>query len=309
MISPSPLDATAASTATIFDVQRFSVHDGPGIRTVVFFKGCALACEWCQNPEAIRAAPELSYDEARCLEQCTRCTSLCPENAIHGCRGDRVDFSRCTACGQCVTECPSEALRLIGRTWTTEDLSEALLRDRPFYESSGGGITLSGGEPVLHSRFLERLLPLVKREGVHVTLETCGAYPFALLEPLLPAIDLILFDFKVADAGRHRALTGRTNEQILANLACLLASDMPIDVRMPVVPGRNDDASNISASAARLAELGVSSLTLLPYNPLWEAKLARLGGGRRPLGIPSPRDGFYADMVDAFARRGISASI
>lgn len=299
----------AGESAIVFDVQRFSVHDGPGIRSVVFFKGCALACAWCQNPEAIRAAPELYYDDGRCLEGCSRCTDVCPQGAIGGQRPDRVDFARCDACGQCADECPSEALRTIGRVRTAEELLEELLRDRPFYETSGGGITLSGGEPVLQAAFLGRLLPLAKREGLHVTLETCGAYPFALLEPLLGSIDLVLFDLKLADAERHRALTGKANHQILENLALLLGRGMNVELRMPVVPGCNDDARSVAEAAELLARLGVEHVTLLPYNHLWEAKLPRLGSGRVPLGIRPPPAGHFEALVGAFAKGGIRASV
>lgn len=296
-------------SAVVFDVQRFSIHDGPGIRSVVFFKGCALACEWCQNPEAIRAAPELHYDDERCLEGCTRCVSACTEGALRDARPDRAAFSRCTACGACESECPSGALRIVGRARTVSELLEELLRDRPFYASSGGGITLSGGEPVLQAPFLARLLPLAKREGLHVALETCGAYPFSLLEPLLEWIDLVLFDVKAASAERHRALTGRPNGQILENLALLVPRAALLEVRMPVVPGRNDDDENVARTAALLAGIGVERLTLLPYNHLWEAKLSRIGTDRRPLGIRPPPGERYDELVRAFEGHGIAASI
>lgn len=295
--------------AIVFDVQRFSIHDGPGIRTTVFFKGCALACVWCQNPEALRAAPELSYDAERCLEACEACLAACPEGALGADRAARVDWARCTACGRCVGPCPSEALRLVGRPWSTEDLLVELLRDRSFYESSGGGVTFSGGEPVLQSRFLQELLPKLGAEGVHVALETCGAYPFELLEPLLPRVDLILYDVKLADPVRHARATGRDNARILANLAELVRRGAPVEVRMPVVPGWNSDDENVAATAERLRAMGVRSLVLLPYNHLWEAKLPRLGVDRRPLGIRPPPEAFYGALAQAFSRHGIDARI
>ncbi|MCP5059094.1 MAG: glycyl-radical enzyme activating protein [bacterium] len=296
-------------SAIVFDVQRFSVHDGPGIRSVVFFKGCALACEWCQNPEAIRATPELYYDHEHCLESCMLCLQSCPLDAIRDQREARVDFDRCDACGKCVAECPSGALRTIGRARTVDDLLAELRRDHDFYESSGGGITLSGGEPVLQAHFLRQLLPRVKEAGLHVTLETCGAYPFALLEPLLEWIDLVYFDMKVVDAERHRELTGKPNHEILENLGILLARGVPLEVRMPVIPGRNDDTRSIAEISQLLARLDVERITLLPYNHLWEAKLSRLGGDRAPLGIQPPTDDFYEELVHAFGKDGISASV
>jgi pyruvate formate lyase activating enzyme len=300
---------TLPHQAVVFDVQRFSLHDGPGIRTVVFFKGCALACDWCHNPEALHAAPELAYYEEQCLEGCTRCEDVCPEGAILPRRSDRVDFARCTACGKCVEVCPGRALRLVGRHWTAPELLEEVLRDRPFYESSGGGVTLSGGEPVLHAAFLGELLPLLRAEGVHVALETCGAYPFDMLAPLLPCIDLVLFDVKLVDAERHARHTGRENAGILHNLERLLCEEVPVEVRMPVVPGRNDDDANVADTAALLARHGIGSLTLLPYNHLWEAKLPRLGTARAPLGIRPPGDDFYRRIQGEFARHGVAARI
>lgn len=296
-------------SATVFDVQRFSVHDGPGIRTVVFFKGCSLECVWCQNPEAIRAAPEILYDASRCLDACERCVPLCGSGALRSGRMGRVDFARCTACGDCARECPSEALRIVGRSWTASELLGELLRDRPFYEASGGGVTFSGGEPVLHAPFLEGFLPRLAGEGLRIAVETCGAYPFDLVEPLLESIDLVLFDVKVADAERHRALTGRSNQQILENLRRLLGREMRVEVRMPVVPGHNDGDECVEQMAALLHGMGVGRLTLLPYNHLWEAKLPRLGGGRRPLGVRPPPDGHYETLSKSFEGHGISASI
>jgi len=189
--------------ALVVEVQRFSIHDGPGIRTVVFLKGCGLACEWCQNPESIRAGPEISYAAARCPEGCVLCLSACPEDALRDVREGRVDFARCTACGACVEPCPTGALRVVGREMDVPTLLGAVLRDRPFYEASGGGVTFSGGEPVHQARFLGALLPAAKREGLHLAVETSGHYPFALVEPLLPWLDLLLFDLKVMDPAAH----------------------------------------------------------------------------------------------------------
>lgn len=293
----------------MFDVQRFSLHDGPGIRTVVFFKGCGLACAWCQNPEAMRAGPEIAYYAEECIEGCTRCLGVCPEDAVRPERASRIDFERCTGCGRCVEVCPGLALRSIGRARGARELLDEVLRDRPFFESSGGGLTLSGGEPVLQSAFLCELLPLARAEGLHVAVETSGAYPFSLLEPLLPWVDLVLFDVKLADAARHERATARGNEQVLANLRELVARRTPLEVRMPVVPGWNTDGENVAATARLLAGLGVGAVTLLPYNHLWEAKLPRLGLERRALGIRPPEGPFYERLRDEFARNGLPARL
>jgi pyruvate formate lyase activating enzyme len=300
---------TLPHQAIVFDVQRFSLHDGPGIRTVVFLKGCALACVWCQNPEAMLAAPELAYYEEQCLEGCTRCVAACPEGAIRPERAARVDFARCTACGRCVDACPGRALRRVGRARGAAELLEEVLRDRPFFAASGGGVTLSGGEPVLHSLFLQEFLPLAKGAELHVALETCGAYPFGLLEPLLPHVDLVLYDVKLVDPARHERATGRENAQILANLAELVRRGVALEVRMPVVPGWNTDGGNLAATARLLGELGVKSLTLLPYNHLWEAKLPRLGTRRTPLGIAPPGADFYVQLQSELAGHGLSVRV
>jgi pyruvate formate lyase activating enzyme len=296
-------------SATVFDVQRFSIHDGPGIRTVVFFKGCALACEWCQNPEAMSSGPEIAYYEDRCIEGCTRCLAVCEDEALRPEREGRVDFARCTHCGACVEHCPSHALRLIGRRWSARELLSEVGKDRSFFDSSGGGLTLSGGEPVLQSAFLTEFLPLAKQEGLHIALETAGAYAFAHMEPLIPWVDLWLFDLKVVDARRHSHYTGRENGEILANLEHILRLGSCVEVRMPVVPDRNTDAENVARTARLLGELGVPSLQLLPYNHLWEAKLPRLASKGPALGLRPPRDDFYRELSAEFARHGLEARL
>lgn len=295
--------------ARIFDVQRFSIHDGPGIRTVVFFKGCSLRCAWCQNPEGLAPAQELAYFEDRCLDGCAACVGACPEAALRPIRSGRVDFERCTACGACIDPCPSDALRIVGRSVGPEELLSEVLRDRTFHQATGGGVTLSGGEAVLQGDFLEAFLPLAKAAGIHVVLETAGNYPFRLLEPLLPFLDLVLFDVKLADPELHREATGTENHLLLENLAALVRRRHRVQVRMPVVPGINDGPSDVEGFARLLSSLGIGALRLLPYNPLWEAKLPRLAHGIAPLGIRARDDAYYADLVEAFGRSGIAASV
>lgn len=291
--------------AVVFDVQRFSVHDGPGIRTVVFFKGCALDCAWCHNPEAVRAAPELAYWRDRCLAGCRECVSVCPEKAIFDRIDARVAWSRCTHCGICAPACPAEALVMIGREFGHDDLLAEVVKDREFFATSGGGVTFSGGEPVLQSAFLAGFLPRVRAEGLHVAVETCGAAPWELFEPLLGSLDLVLYDLKVMDAAAHERLTGKDNVGIHRILSRLLERGVEVEVRMPVVPGHNTDDDNVGATAAFLAGLGIDRLSLLPYNHLWEAKLRALDTARRPLGIRTPEADFYRDLESRFEARGI----
>jgi pyruvate formate lyase activating enzyme len=299
----------SSDDAVIFDVQRFSIHDGPGIRTVVFFKGCALACIWCQNPEGRRHAPELSYHADRCIAGCTLCVPACPEHALLDRMEARVRWDACTHCGACVKVCPSNALVMVGEHWTAQRLLQEVLADQPFYRSSGGGVTLSGGEPVLHAKFLHEFLPLAKQAGLHVTLETSGEYPFRLLESLLPHLDLILFDVKAGGGARHLALVGHDERPILANLEQLLRHPQcpSVEVRMPVIPGLNDVDDSIAQLAENLRAIGVSSLTLLPYNQLWEAKLGHLDTAQAPLGIREPPSEYYAGVEQRFAAHQIDA--
>jgi pyruvate formate lyase activating enzyme len=298
--------AQAAPKAIVFDVQRFSIHDGPGIRTVVFFKGCALDCRWCHNPEAVRRGPELAYHAERCVAGCNDCLDACPEGALVDRVENRVDFALCTHCGACVDPCPSGALEQIGREVGVDELIVDVLRDRSFFDAAGGGVTVSGGEPLMHSVFLERFLERLHGLGVHTCAETAGGVPYEALERLLPWVDLVLFDVKVIDAEAHRRFTGHGNDGIHRGLERLLASGTPVQVRMPVVPGCNTDDANVAATCALLRRMGVGEITLLPYNALWEAKLAALDTHRRALGIRSPDAAFYEDLRAAFARGGIA---
>ncbi len=298
---------TGGESGVVFDVQRFSIHDGPGIRTVVFFKGCAMQCAWCQNPEAVRPHPELAYYADRCLDGCSACVPVCPERALRSDRPVRVDWARCTACGDCVDMCPANALMRVGREVGAPELLAEVIRDRPFFDASAGGITLSGGEPLMQPRFLEAFLPLAKDACLHVALETAGYYPLASLPPLLPFVDLVLFDIKVMDPEQHTRWTGRDNALVHDNLRTLVARGVSLEVRLPVVPGVNTEPDNVAATAAFLRHLGVPRLTLLPYNQFWEAKLLRLETGRRPLGIRAPDAPYYAALCHAFQRAGIDA--
>lgn len=294
--------------AVVFDVQRFSLHDGPGIRTVVFFKGCALDCAWCHNPEAVRPSPELAYWAERCMEGCRECVGACPERALSDRRDGRVDWLRCSHCGLCAEACPADALVVVGRERGADDLLVEILRDRSFYERSGGGVTFSGGEPALHSAFLQRFLPMAKARGLHLALETAGACPWNLLEPLLDHLDLVLYDLKVMDGDEHRRLTGRDNADIQANLRLLLARGTNVEVRLPVVPGCNTDEANVRETARFLNRLGTNRLTLLPYNHLWEAKLPALDTSRTALGIRPPDRAFYDELRERFGLHGIQAT-
>lgn len=288
----------AVPDATLVDVQRFCLHDGPGIRTTVFFKGCPLRCRWCQNPEAIRPEAEMAFYAQRCASAGS-CASVCPEDAILPGPDRRIDVDRCTACGACAEACDRRALRLVGRRMDVDTLAVEVLKDRHFHADSGGGVTLSGGEPMGHAAFLAHLLPRLKAHDVHVVLQTCGVFPWHEMVPLLPYLDLVQFDLKHMDPAAHRRLTGAGNRAILDNFRRLATSPVPVQPRMPVIPGHNDSPDNIGATARFLLEQGHDRLDCLAHHRLGEAKLPRIAPVLEPLHLSS----LDPQELDVVARR------
>lgn len=288
----------AARDVPICDIQRFSVHDGPGIRTTIFFKGCPLACQWCHNPETISFHNELVFSVSDCIG-CGDCVPACSKFALALHKGHiRVDFAACDGCMRCTELCPSGALKPAARPCSSEALLAEVLRDFNYY-GEDGGITLSGGEPLIHVAFLKEFLPKAKAAGLHVVAETAGHWAYEQLVPVLEHVGLFLFDVKMVDGQRHREYTGRSNARILQNLRRLLAEGRDVRVRMPLVPGRNIDSDNLTSTAKLIASLGLSTITLLPYHSLGEGKLAKIGGRVRPLGLrpPAPEEIAHARSV------------
>ena len=302
------MDHLDSREGLLFDVQRFSLHDGPGIRTTVFFKGCPLRCRWCQNPESHEPRPEMAFYRERC-EGCFRCEAVCPEQAITHRPERRIDFARCSACGACAEVCSQRAVVRIGSHWPVDRLVAEVLQDRDFYEDSGGGVTLSGGEPMAQPAYLARLLPRLKAHGLHVALETCGVFAWKPMEALLPDLDLVYFDLKHMDPGVHRALTGRDNALILDNFRRLSLHFDRLRARMPLVPGMNDDAANLRATARFLRENRHARIHGLPYHNLGEAKLARMATDLKPLNAGRMTHDRRDRVIDIFAREGIHAVV
>ena len=265
-------------TGMVFDIQKFSIHDGPGIRTTVFLKGCPLRCRWCHNPESNTIRPQLSFMPERCIG-CGFCFERCP-NQAHRMLGDThvLDRDKCVACGACTEKCYAEALEMIGREETVEEVLAEVLKDKPFYETSNGGMTVSGGEPLMQVEFTEELLRQAKEAGLHCAVETSGYGAFERIERLLPYVDLWLYDIKSIDEAQHRELTGVSNATILANARSLHDRSAQLLLRFPLVPGYNDSDADLVALAAFARELpGTLGVEIMPYHRLGEGKLERLG--------------------------------
>jgi len=265
------------SSPLIVDIKTGSTEDGPGIRSTVFFKGCPLNCKWCQNPEAMDPQVEIGFYPRHCIG-CFDCEEVCPEGAILKEEKERIDRPRCTRCGKCADVCPGKAIRRIGRYYEIDELLEILLRDRVFYEVSGGGVTLSGGEPTLWSQYAGDLLRRLKLEGIHTALQTCGYFDYyAFKEAMLPWLDLIMYDLKLINAEDHLRWTGQDNERILQNFTRLL--DQPVEMipRIPLIPGFTAPEENLEGISSFLKDNGIRRCSLLPYNPLGLSKWENLG--------------------------------
>lgn len=291
-----PAPPLSSSTGVIFNIQSFSLHDGPGIRDVVFFKGCSLRCRWCSNPESLHREPELSHKAARCLGpgDCGLCVAACPQGAVDVHNGLlRRQRERCTVCGACVAACPAKAVTLMGRIVSVDDLSAAIHENDSVHRNSEGGITLSGGEPLLQAPFAAAVLRRLGAEGVHRAVETAGNVPWENMAQVCAALDLLIYDIKHLDAATHLAQTGCDNARILENLrrVALDFPRLPIWARTPVIPGVNDTEADIAAIAEHLRAVpGVQTYELLPYHRFGEAKYAQLGLPYALSGTPSVPD-------------------
>jgi pyruvate formate lyase activating enzyme len=290
-------------TGIVFNIMRFCVHDGPGIRTTVFLKGCPLRCPWCHNPESWEPGPRLVARTERCIA-CGACVTVCPNGAIVK-NGDTYETlpDRCTHCGTCQDVCPAEARELIGRTMTVGDVMTEVEKDSVFYEESGGGVTFSGGEPLLQNRFLRALLLASKERGLHTAVDTSGFTSPATLEAICASTDLFLYDVKSMDDAVHRATTGVSGALVQGNLRRLASWGKKVIVRMPVIPGVNDDDRNIEATGRFIASLGnVVAIQLLPFHTIGADKYARLGVPFALQGTDAPSNDHMIRIAKSMSR-------
>ena len=262
----------------IFDIERCSYVDGPGIRTTVFFKGCNLRCAWCHNPESQSTAPQMLFYANKCTS-CGRCEENCPHS-----------LEVCELCGRCTLNCPHNAREICGKEYTVSEVLGKIVRDKTFYVHSGGGVTFSGGECMLQIDFLEELLKECKKNGIHTAVDTAGHVPFEAFERILPYTDLFLYDVKCYDTAKHQRFTGVGNERILQNLKKLLSREIPVWVRIPVVPTVNDSVEEMGCIHRFLNECGKpEKIELLPYHAMGTHKYAALGKAAPALQAPDPK--------------------
>jgi pyruvate formate lyase activating enzyme len=257
----------------IFDIKRYAIHDGPGIRTTVFFKGCPLACPWCHNPEGIDPSPQVVYRKSKCIG-CLECVDACPEKALSaGPDGIMTDDALCNLCGTCVNVCPAAARELVGENKNVESLMHIIRKDVPFFDTSGGGVTFSGGEPLMQAEFLLAMLKACGKEDIHRALDTTGYTDLDSLKQVARHTDLVLFDLKFIDPKKHRHYTGVSNEQILKNLETLAQNNSRVIIRIPLIPGINDDDDNINSTVSYLNHLPqIESVHILPYHDFQKSK-------------------------------------
>ncbi|WP_432667622.1 glycyl-radical enzyme activating protein [Wukongibacter baidiensis] len=294
---------------TIFNIQKYSIHDGPGIRTTVFLKGCPLTCWWCHNPESQRVKQEIVFWQNKCIA-CGDCEKVCPVGAVKfDEKGFNLDRSKCILCGKCAEVCPSEAIELIGKRITLDEAMKEIEKDMVFYEESGGGVTFSGGEPMLQIDFLDRILTASKQKGIHTAVDTSGYGPWENFERIMDKVDLFLFDIKHMDDEKHKKYVGVSNESILKNLRKLAQNGNKIWIRIPIIPGINDDDLNIKMTSDYISSLNIEEVFILPYHRIAMDKYRRLNMEYKVPDIREPMDEEMKIIDQKFKDNGIIVKI
>jgi len=292
----------------IFDVKRYAIYDGPGIRTTLFLKGCSLRCQWCHNPEGIESKPEIMLRPSRCAKECNECVSICPQDAISKDGNTiEIDKAKCDLCRKCEDVCVYEALEVVGREVAVQEVMEEIEKDRIFFDESGGGITFSGGEPLMQLDFLEALLKEIGKKNIHVTLDTSGYVSFKDLDRISDKVDLFLYDLKIMDDEKHEKYTGVSNRLILDNLRKLAGREKSVAVRIPLISGINDDDQSIQKFVEYLLSLkNIKQINLLAYHKGGCEKYKRLRKEELPKTFQSPSDERIEEIKKVFADSGFS---
>ncbi|HYK91184.1 MAG TPA: glycyl-radical enzyme activating protein [Acidobacteriota bacterium] len=300
----------AMSNGMVFNIQKYSIQDGPGIRSTVFLKGCPLRCWWCHNPESLSPRPEIVVLEARC-RLCGDCVRACPNRATRGENvGIHYDFDACKLCGACVEACPSHARQIVGTRMSVPEVMAEVLKDRIFYDESGGGVTFSGGEPLMQPRFLKSLLIACRSQGVPTAVDTCGFGSRDFLMSIAPLTDLFLYDLKAIDDAKHLMYTGVSNASILDNLSALGQVHSNIWIRIPYVPELNDDDGQLEATARFVASIpGVRQANLLPYHKTAVHKFRRLGRSFKLEHVTDPSPDRLEEVRQKLSTFGLSVKI
>lgn len=290
----------------VFNIQKFSIHDGPGVRTTVFLKGCPLRCKWCSNPESQRYEPQVLYHAGECVH-CQKCVTSCPEQAISAAEDGsiHIDFARCRGCLTCIRSCPKRALTCEGEAKTVDEVYRVCIQDLDFYEESGGGVTISGGEGMMQPDFVEALLTRLKEKGIHTAIETTGCVQSAVFQRLAPQFDLLLFDVKHWNSQKHRAGAGAGNERIIQNLRWGHGQGLNILPRVPVIPGFNSEPEDGAGIAGLLKDIGFTQVQLLPFHQMGERKYEFLNRAYELTGVNALHPEDLTQYRQIFLDRGI----
>lgn len=295
-------------TAKYIDIKKFAVHDGPGIRTTLFLKGCPLHCKWCHNPESISFDKQLSYLSTKCIG-CGECVTVCPTSS-HSISENGHIFNRqgCIGCGACEEACLADALKLYGKEITVEEAYDVIMEDKSFYDNSGGGATISGGEPMMQADFVAELFKKLRESGVHTAIDTCGYVKYSEYEKVIPYTNMFLYDLKHIDSDKHKAAVGKPNELILENLLKLDKTGIDIEIRIPFVPGINTDEETVRGMAEFMSRCKhITRVKVLPYHSLAGSKYESLDMENTLPRVDSPSDEMLDWAADIISSYGVNA--